>query len=943
MMRATTILVLAITACSPGLVPGEDSDDGGPSGDAVVPSPRILCASGADPDAALGEGAPGPTRARPFFPATSADINRANALLAEYSDADWLKLVPRQSPRGDASCPVAGQTGSAFTWNPHDPDRIKCAGGATTLDYDRPPQHVDVAVLSGRTAHLPAWPAPGGGLEYVGSRIDFEKSKFMEDKLNVLAAAYAKSGDERYARRVALALDAWANVVPDYYLSPINDEAPLSPTQAAARGWNVQRASDHNGLGHELSWFPVPALDRIWGSRALVQLSAERGYDVREHIIKDLYLNETDYLTNTVPLPVHTSANLSFSYEVMADLATVLGRRGGLIGWLDKYMARTVKNFMRDGMDGESFGYQRTYAVSNAKVIRNMTRYFEVWPAADGAEAEVAAGLARSRAIVQKGLDALVLVSLPDGQLPPFGDTGLDANPAGRDATHTRVLPGYGHVALGAGAAGQQTQLNLGFEDNANHVHQDVLGLTLYGFARELLGDIRYSRVPGRAFTESTMAHNTVTVNRAVQYRTNNVGGSNAGHLFTGGDLLTYEPDLGGISVVEVDGARAYLNQATRYQRIMILNAIDAAHPYVLDVFRVNGGKTHDYFIHGSTRFDETASSSLALSPVNTPYPLLPAGTPWTEPTDSSSPRDWYGAFRDMSRATSAGSYSVTFREVGGTRGTRMHMLDRDPAVVWVGRSPAPYRDTSPTGFYDHWRPTMLVRREGADGLDSTFVDVIEPFDGEGAITSVELVPLAGADRDQVAVRVRFSDGREDVLLVDAAAAPAPLASADGSYALDGRFGVVTHGADGTTRGYLVAGTRLAYPGQTLALPRATLTGTITGVLRQVDGCTGNAFVTDAALPEGNALHGRWLRLSFDRYPVVANGSNYPLGIHEQRGITEMYAIDRVQRQDGKTYIVLSEDPMLSIADGKAVETTRPLRTFQGPVTFSIALSAKTP
>ena len=43
-----------------------------------------------------------------------------------------------------------------------------------------------------------------------------------------------------------------------------------------------------------------------------------------------------------------------------------------------------------------------------------------------------------------------------------------------------------------------------------------MLGIILYAFDRELHGNTRYSRIPGRAFTESTFAQNTVTVNRKI-------------------------------------------------------------------------------------------------------------------------------------------------------------------------------------------------------------------------------------------------------------------------------------------------------------------------------------------------------------------------------------------------------------------------------------------
>ena len=67
-----------------------------------------------------------------------------------------------------------------------------------------------------------------------------------------------------------------------------------------------------------------------------------------------------------------------------------------------------------------------------------------------------------------------------------------------------------------------------------------------------------------------------------------------------------------GISVTEVDGQRAYANKASRYQRVMVLNTVDPDRPYLVDVFRVTGGATHDYTLHGAIRFDSTWESEPA-------------------------------------------------------------------------------------------------------------------------------------------------------------------------------------------------------------------------------------------------------------------------------------------------------------------------------------------
>ena len=55
----------------------------------------------------------------------------------------------------------------------------------------------------------------------------------------------------------------------------------------------------------------------------------------------------------------------------------------------------------------------------------------------------------------------------------------------------------------------------------------------------------------------------------------------------------------------------AYLS---RYQRILMLNTVDLTRPYVVDVFRVTGGTTHDYLLHGAIAADDLLGAA-ARSP----------------------------------------------------------------------------------------------------------------------------------------------------------------------------------------------------------------------------------------------------------------------------------------------------------------------------------------
>ena len=110
--------------------------------------------------------------------------------------------------------------------------------------------------------------------------------------------------------------------------------------------------------------------------------------------------------------------------------------------------------------------------------------------------------------------------------------------------------------------------------------------------------------------------------------------------------------------------------------------------------------------------------------------------------------------------------------------------------------------------------------------------------------------------------------------------------------------------------------------------------------VRRAEGSPADAFITEAVLPEGEAPARRWLSLEFGRHLVIPDTrGEYPLGIHEQAGISQMFQIDHVERRDGKTWVCLSNDPFLSMRQGRLSEILRPLRSFEGPATFEIVPS----
>ena len=196
------------------------------------------------------------------------------------------------------------------------------------------------------------------------------------------------------------------------------------------------------------------------------------------------------------------------------------------------------------------------------------------------------------------------------------------------------------------------------------------------------------------------------------------------------------------------------------------MNTIDPSRPYLLDLFVVKGGTKHDYLLHGSTQYDQTTETSLSMTKINSQYPLLPTGVTYKDPVVEGDKTNWYGAFREMSKAQSPGEWNVTYVQ-NASRGVKIFAVDDARSTVYLGKSPNSYRRATGTTMYEYWRPALVERRTGNSGMRSLFTHVMEAYNGGSKIVSVKQVPLNQNSEEYVGVSVTFTDGREDVILVN--------------------------------------------------------------------------------------------------------------------------------------------------------------------------------
>jgi len=170
----------------------------------------------------------------------------------------------------------------------------------------------------------------------------------------------------------------------------------------------------------------------------------------------------------------------------------------------------------------------------------------------------------------------------------------------------TRHLPGYGLAILEGGSTEHPRGLSLYYGNAAGgHGHRDRLNLELWAFDRPVLTDMGYPAhwlAKNTYWTSNTISHYGVTVDEQGQ------------RTLYGGNLVCLA-SADRVQFVEAEADRvAYPGTAERYRRASALIDLDDEHGYLVDIFRVKGGRTHDWSFHGPP-FAEFSTTGLAFTP----------------------------------------------------------------------------------------------------------------------------------------------------------------------------------------------------------------------------------------------------------------------------------------------------------------------------------------
>ncbi len=737
--------------------------------------------------------------------------------------------------------------------------------------------------------------------------------------LGSLCNAYLYTGDLTYAHKAGVMLDRIADVYPEMDWAPYAERGWFHSDGGSGRG-KIEGSIWETGVIRDLARDCDMVADALDDCPELLEFLAgmAQQYDLpgEKGTVEDLYRNIEEGILRTgaealISRQIH--GNHGSHESAMAQVAMAWGRDPEMTQWLDWIFAAdggaipgTIVGLTdRDGVGAEGApSYSLGWATSIGR-LADMLAEFEPYDKHDiyrdfpqfkktftagwslvalglstpnigdcgstGSMGRVAAGadfIARGYRYLRDpaiavaayransdsgaGLQRGIFDEDPDAIAREIEEIGAGAAAAEGEGGFNRA--GYGLMSLERGHGADGTALWMFYGRSFGHGHHDRLNIGLYGYGLKLLPDLGYPEFatswPKRGeWTDNTISHNTVIVDASRQ--TANWGGH-----------PVFFKTLPGISAGEVRSADVY-EQCDTYARTVALISVGDAEAYALDIFRVRGGSDHLLDFH-ATPGDPTIEG---LQPVE-----QGAGTyagpdvPFGERQDGEVPLGFSWLYDVARDAAPPASWSVDWHVPDGYRGAsaaddihlRYHHLSQADEVAFAHGDPPQNKSGNPRRLR-----YVLARRQGEEGLASTFVSLYEPYREQPLIRSVERLE-AGQDAegfDAVAVRVELADGATDYLL----SYPGELGDSPmevGDLRFLGRLGFIRVRDGAVERAALIAGTELALGDFRVAVPAAGLTGTVVRMDRDMEADA--RIWVDTELPTDDTLVGQSIIIEND-------------------------------------------------------------------------------
>jgi hypothetical protein len=817
------------------------------------------------------------------------------------------------------NCAYGAEEAGCFneTWDPRQPGRLLCKGcGEVYPDNPKYPDErsIEVEAPAGAKHRLHYYERATDGYRFwFRAHAEYWAREYLENAARDLGDLYRLTHEERYARRAAVILNRFAEVVPGYvykfdypfkqklFVPYTQNRVPGVPGDYRTSRWTWWAYMD----------IPVDLVRAYEGIKDWPGWPSFAGGQARQRIEGDLIVPLVEFVMGFAD----DGSNMSMGMWRGAILAgRVLGRPEWVHESVRRFERVLAKKFLYDGHWLETSDSYATQTQGGLQVVMEAGQGYSDPPwytdPVDGRRFEQL-DLRRVAPDYEVAERVIGAARLPDNRLLPVNDTWAvhgktdywtRGSSTPRERTESVLLPATGIAVLGGGEGADQMHCWLNYTMGHHHKHSDALSLGLWANGYELLSDIGYTWTNYRLHWPTvTMSHNTVVVNGIE---------SGLDRLHQGHRLLAYGSDGALFHLAAVQSDTAYPKVTSRYRRTVAVIGADSREAYVVDVFEVHGGTQHDWLLHGCRDVDSVAlTPGLELRPYA--GTLMNPGIAFRLPQsfqDPNPPGFGFGFIGDVRQAPTDGMITLDFRVLDQPRlGMRTLVAGMAGTELFAGRAPDIRRAREMNADLDKTQaPVFCLRRRGQD-LQSVFVATHEPVRGEPGVRALSATQasealLISVDRGQ--------QGTDYIAMALAASATARFDTPHGTLQFAGRYAWLRLDAAGLVRtARLYDSSRLQFGAVSLE-ERAGWTGTVQSwdVRGQRDGSRGS-LVVDQNLA-GTDLGP--LLLTF------ADGTVWP------------FNVVGLEPLGGGTRVHVRERPAFTVAAGKTTITSFPQRDIEG-------------
>ena len=511
---------------------------------------------------------------------------------------------------GCPNCNGGAQEMNVLSWKPEFGNKLKCNYCNMVFPNEQYPEnHEKVIIAPSGAKQVYRYHQNAQGNQYFYEANSwFERWKWIQQNGERLAKIYSLTKDNAYGDRAAVIAGRFAQLFPDY---AVRYDYP----SAAKKFFPADQKWPYEGLvpyrGAKWNWW---AYGDIPIQMANVYEFLKNGYDWKrmdtfigtetdKRIVKDLLILGYEFTAANPELYTNMSPGM---YRDMVRLGRIINKPEMVHDGVNRFSEFLKLGFFADGWWKEGTASYHDQTIGGLKSVASAAHGYSDPPEYvtnrfDNLD------LTNKMPFYTKALQVSQEAILPNGRKIPINDTWAtrNVNAKNTDNSVSHLWSSLGNAALGNGKGTEQIVVNLNWSGNYGHSHYDNASLILFAKGEELLSDIGYTHSKYRGWTLHTASHNTVVIDQKAQ---------DAGSIKNPvtGHLKFYDDKNENVKVIDVDASPAYAVAGTYRRRLIMVHAAEGR-DYVIDRFDVEGGNTHDWFLHGMCEQEGKMETSISI------------------------------------------------------------------------------------------------------------------------------------------------------------------------------------------------------------------------------------------------------------------------------------------------------------------------------------------